>query len=196
MTTAVAPTRFRPLADVLIRRTFATDALLVVGGAVVTGAAAQLAIPLWPVPITGQTLAVLLVATSLGVVRGVLSMLLYAVVGALGVPWFSDHTAGWHVLLGPTGGYIVGFVFAAALTGWLAQRQWDRRILGAVLSFLAGSAAVFVIGLPWLAISLGLDLEGTLAFGLYPFVIGGIIKAILAAAIIRAAWFSVESGRK
>jgi biotin transport system substrate-specific component len=195
MTTALAPVRSQPLADLLVRRTLATDALFVVGGAVLTGVAAQLAVPLWPVPITGQTLAVLLVATSLGAVRGVLSMLLYALVGALGVPWFSDQTAGWSVLLGPSGGYIVGFILAAAVTGWLAQRQWDRRILGAILSFFAGSAAVFVIGLPWLAISLGLGGEKTLEFGLYPFIVGGILKALVAAGIIRSVWFAVQKNR-
>ena len=123
-------------------------------------------------------------------------MLLYAIAGALGVPWFSEQSSGWHVLLGPTGGYIVGFILAAALTGWLAQRKWDRRILGAIVSFLAGSATVFVVGLPWLGIALGLTLEQTLAFGLYPFIVGGIIKAVLAAAIIRTAWFAVQKGRE
>jgi biotin transport system substrate-specific component len=195
MTTAIASRPFSPLADVLIRRRLVTDAILVAAGAALVGVAAQLAIPLWPVPITGQTLAVLLVATSLGAARGVLAMVLYALVGAVGVPWFSDQTSGWHVIIGPTGGYIVGFILAAAVTGWLAERSWDRKILGAVVSFFAGSVAVFVVGLPWLAVSLGLGIEKTLEFGLYPFILGGVIKALLATAIIRTAWFWAKSRR-
>ncbi|MDO9395230.1 MAG: biotin transporter BioY [Herbiconiux sp.] len=176
------------LADRLVTRSLATDVVLVAAGAAFTGLLAQVAVPLWPVPITGQTLAVLLVASTLGAVRGVLAMVLYAVLGIVGVPWFSDATSGLHVVAGPTGGYIVGFVIAAGLTGWLAQRQWDRRFLGAFVSFLAGSGVVFAVGLPWLAFALGLNLEQTLQGGLYPFIIGGVIKALLAAGIIPLAW--------
>lgn len=178
----------KPLADVVIPRSIVTDSALVVAGAIVTGAAAQVSVPLWPVPITGQTLAVLLVATSLGSVRGALSMVVYVIAGLVGVPWFSDASSGWHVVAGPTGGYLVGFVAAAALSGWLAERQWDRKLLRAALSFLAGTVVVFALGLPWLAFSLQLDLAQTLQFGLYPFIVGGLIKVAIAAAVIRLAW--------
>jgi biotin transport system substrate-specific component len=97
------------------------------------------------------------------------------------------------VLAGPTGGYIVGFVLAAALTGWLAERRWDRRFLGGMLSYLAGSAIVFAVGLPWLGFTLGLTVEQTLTSGLYPFIIGGIVKAAIAAGLIRAGWFAARA---
>jgi biotin transport system substrate-specific component len=186
---ALTPALGRPtLADRLITRSIATDILLVAGGAAFVGLLAQVAVPLWPVPITGQTLAVLLVGSTLGALRGVLAMALYAVVGIAGVPWFSDASAGLQVVAGPTGGYIIGFIIAAGLTGWLAQRNWDRKVLGAFASFSAGTLVTFAVGLPWLAASLGLTLEQTLQAGLYPFILGGIIKALLAAGIIPLAW--------
>ncbi|MGD8194675.1 biotin transporter BioY [Herbiconiux sp. P18] len=176
------------LADRLISRSVLTDVLLVAGGAAFTGLLAQIAVPLWPVPITGQTLAVLLVGSTLGALRGVLSLTLYAVLGVVGVPWFSEATSGWQVVAGPTGGYIIGFIVAAGLTGWMAQRSWDRKVLGALAAFATGTLVTFAIGLPWLAASLGLNLEQTLQAGLYPFIVGGIVKTLLAAGIIPAAW--------
>lgn len=151
--------------------------------------------PLWPVPITGQTLAVMLVASTLGLVRGTLSMLVYAVLGVVGVPWFSGWSGGPSILLGPTGGYIVGFIVAAAIVGWSAERGGDRRILRAVATFLVATISVFAVGLPWLAFALGTDLQQTLEFGLYPFIVGGLVKALLAALIIPAAWW-VQARRK
>lgn len=180
------------LADRVFSHSFATDAVLIAAGAALTSIAAQLAVPLWPVPITGQTLAVLIVGSSLGALRGSLSMVLYAVLGIIGLPVFSDGSHGFNVIAGPTGGYIIGFIFAAALTGWLAQRAWDHKILGAIASFAAGTVITFAVGLPWLAVSLGLNLEQTLAAGLYPFIIGGIVKALLAAGFIRLAWFGIK----
>lgn len=180
------------LADHVVPRGLATDIALVAGGAALTGLLAQVAIPLWPVPITGQTLAVLLVGSTLGASRGALAMLAYAVAGVAGIPWFSDTGHGVGVLLGSSGGYIVGFVLAAALTGWLAQRQWDRKFLHAAVTFLAGSGVVFLVGLPWLAVVTGADLSQTLAWGLWPFIPGGIVKALMAAAIIPAVWQGVR----
>ncbi len=180
------------LVDQVFARRLPMDAVLVASGAALTALAAQVAVPLWPVPITGQTLAVLLVGSSLGAVRGGLSMVLYALLGLVGLPVFSDAASGAHVLLGPTGGYIVGFIPAAALTGWLAQRRWDRRFWRALASFAAGSLVTFAIGLPWLAIALGLDLEQTLEGGLYPFILGGVVKAVIAAGLLPLAWRAVE----
>lgn len=180
------------LVDHVVPRALATDVALVAAGAAVTGLLAQVAVPLWPVPITGQTLAVLLVGATLGASRGALSMLVYALVGVAGVPWFSDQSHGLAVILGSTGGYIVGFILAAGLTGWLAQRQWDRKFLQAAVTFLAGSGAVFVVGLPWLAVVTGADLQQTLAWGLWPFIPGGIIKALIAAALIPVLWQGVR----
>ena len=191
MSLSLAPSR-PVLADRVLPRSLATDAALVVGGAALTAGLAQLEIPLWPVPVTGQTLAVLLVGASLGATRGALSMALYALAGALGAPIFSDHSAGVAVLGGPTGGYIVGFVLAAGFTGWLAQRRFERRLVSGMLAFVAGSGVVFLVGLPWLKVALGLNWAQTIAGGLTPFIVGGIVKAVLAALVLRGAWALVD----
>ena len=184
---SLAPSR-SVLADRVLPRSLTVDLALVIGGAALTAGLAQVAIPLWPVPITGQTLAVLLVGSSLGATRGALSMVLYALVGALGAPIFSDASGGMRVLFGATGGYIIGFVLAAAFTGWLAQRRWERGLVRGMLAFIAGSAVVFLVGLPWLQVSLGLTWSQTLAGGLYPFIVGGVVKAVIAALVLRGAW--------
>lgn len=176
------------LADRVIPRRAATDVLLVAAGVALTALLAQVSVPLWPVPITGQTLAVLLVGASLGTVRGAVSMIGYAVVGILGLPVFSEASSGTAVLLGPTGGYIVGFIASAALVGWLSERAWDRKLVKAAATFLAGTVVTFAFGLPWLAVALRSDLPTTLQFGLYPFILGGLIKAAIAAAVLPAAW--------
>jgi biotin transport system substrate-specific component len=188
---SLAPSR-PVLADRVLPRSLPTDAALVVGGAALTAALAQVAIPLWPIPITGQTLAVLLVGASLGAARGAISMVLYALVGALGAPIFSDASSGTSVLFGATGGYIIGFVLAAAFTGWLAQRRWERGLVRGMLAFVAGSGVVFLIGLPWLKVTLGLDWPATIAAGLTPFIVGGVIKAVIAALVLRGAWALVD----
>lgn len=189
------------LADRIFSRTLALDVVLIAAGAAVTAVAAQIAVPLWPVPITGQTLAVLLVGVTLGATRGALSLALYAVLGIVGLPVFSDYSSGWSVIAGPTGGYIVGFIFAAALAGWLAQREWDRKLVRAFLAFLAGSIVPFAFGLPWLAAALGSyglpnDLNSVLQAGLYPFILGGVIKAAFGAGIISLAWFAIAKSDK
>lgn len=181
------------LADVVFSRSIVASAVLVVAGAAVTAVAAQLAIPLWPVPITGQTLAVLLVGSTLGALRGALSMVLYAVLGLAGLPVFAPQDDGSHLtgsaaLAAPSFGYIIGFIFAAAFVGWIAERSWDHRFLGAIASFLGGTVVTFALGMVWLASVLGLTLEQTLQAGLYPFVIGGFLKALLAASLIPLAW--------
>ena len=191
MTTLTLAAGRPTLADRVFSRSLATDAVLVAAGAGLTAVAAQLVVPLFPVPITGQTAAVLIVGATLGATRGALSMVLYAALG-LFLPVYSEGFHGLAVLLGQTGGYIVGFVFAAALTGYLAQRQWAHRFLGGVAAFLAGTVVTFAFGLPWLAFSLGLDLEQTLQSGLYPFLVGGLVKAVFAAAVVRLVWLGVN----
>ena len=184
------------LADRIVSRTRVMDIVLIVAGAALTAVSAQIAVPLWPVPVTGQTLAVLLVGVTLGPVRGGLSMVLYAILGVVGLPVFSESSSGWGVIAGPTGGYIIGFIFSAILTGWLAQREWDRKLLRAFVAFLAGSVVTFAFGLPWLATFLGAvgapnDLNSVLTAGLYPFILGGVVKSILGAGIITLAWVAV-----
>ena len=191
--TTLAPTARRlVLADRVFPRTLVMDVVLVVAGAALVTVLAQVAIPLWPVPITGQTLAVLLVGSTLGWARGAISMVLYAVLGLVGLPVYSDGSHGASVLFGATGGYIVGFIVSAALVGWLAERQWDRKVLKAIVTFVAGSVVVFAIGLPWLAVVLHTDLPTTLQYGLYPFIIGGIIKAVIAAGLLPLAWWGAD----
>ena len=188
MTTLAPSPRRLVLADRVFPRTLALDIVLVVAGAALVTILAQLVIPLQPVPITGQTLAVLLVGSTLGAVRGSLAMVLYALLGLVGLPVFSDGTHGASIVFGATGGYIVGFILSAAMVGWLAERQWDRKVLKALATFAAGSLAVFAIGLPWLSITLHLNLAQTLAAGFYPFIIGGIIKAVIAAGLLPLGW--------
>ncbi len=180
------------LADRLFSRGIVMDGVLVAAGAAVTAIAAQVVVPIWPVPITGQTLAVLLVGSSLGALRGALAMVLYAVLGVVGLPVFSDASSGIGVVLGPSGGYIIGFIFSAAFTGWIAQRSWDRRILRAILAFLGGTVLTFAVGLPWLSFALGLNLFETLEAGLFPFIVGGIIKMLIAAGIITVGWTYID----
>jgi biotin transport system substrate-specific component len=171
-----------------------TDALLVLAGTGLVAAAAQVSIPLpfTPVPITGQTFAVVLVGASLGAVRGFSSLLLYMLLGMAGAPIYSDQTSGWDVVSGPTGGYIVGFVLAAALTGYLAERRWDRKVSTAIAAMLTGNVLIYLVGLPWLAAELDTGLERTLELGLYPFVVGDLLKLYLAAALLPSAWRLVE----
>ena len=159
-------------------------------GAAVIALSAQIAValPFTPVPITGQTLSVLLVGAALGSVRGSASAMLYVAVGAAGAPIYAQAAHGWGVLSGATGGYLIALPLAAALTGFLAERGWDRRFSSAVGAMLTGNLVVYVVGLPWLAVVLGTNLEKTLEYGLYPFVPGDLFKLYLAAALLPAAW--------
>jgi biotin transport system substrate-specific component len=171
-----------------------TDVVLVAAGAGLVALAAQWEIKLWftPVPITGQTFAVLLVGASLGWLRGGASLLLYFLVGLAGAPVYAGGEGGWEWVEGATGGYLVGFIFAAVLSGWLAQRRWDRRFSSAVAAMLSASVVIYAFGLPWLAHVANLGLEDTLEAGLYPFVVGDLLKLYLAGALLPGAWRLVE----
>jgi biotin transport system substrate-specific component len=167
-----------------------TDALLVVAGAGLVAACAQISIPLGftPVPLTGQTFAALLVGASLGSVRGMASLLLYLWIGVAGLPVYANHDSGWHTFTGATGGYLVGFVVAAAVTGYLAERGLDRRLSSSVTVMLTGSVVIYVCGVAWLHHVLHVNWASTLQDGLYPFVPGDILKVYLAALALPAAW--------
>jgi biotin transport system substrate-specific component len=171
-----------------------TDVLLVLAGTGFVALAAQVSfdIPGTPVPITGQTFAVVLVGASLGALLGLASLGLYLFVGALGAPVYADGHHGWDVLTGPTGGYIVGFVLAAIVTGWLAQQRWDRRFSSAVAAMLTGNVLIYAVGLPWLADDQDLGFKETMAEGLAPFIPGDLLKLYLAAALLPGAWRLVE----
>jgi biotin transport system substrate-specific component len=173
-----------------------TDAVLVVAGTGLVAAAAQVSIPFEPVPLTGQTFAVLLVGSALGAIRGLASLGLYLWLGVAGAPIYADGHHGWSVLTGATGGYIVGFVLAAAVTGYLAERGWDRQFSSAVGAMLTGNVIIYAVGLPWLAAVVNLNFEDTLEAGLYKFVPGDLLKLYLAAALLPTAWRVVERVRR
>jgi biotin transport system substrate-specific component len=163
------------------------DVLLVVGAAGFVGALAQISIHLsfTPVPITGQTLGVLLAGTALGWRRAAAAMALYAVAGVAGVPWFAGHSSGY---ASASFGYIVGFFFAAIACGYLAGRGADRSVLKSLPAMVVGEVLVYAFGLTWLALDLHLGAAATFTAGFTPFVAGDAIKAAIAAGLLPAAW--------
>ncbi len=186
---AAAVPRRAVLADVL-PRTAARDVVLVVGAALFTALCAQFEIPVpgSPVPVSGQTFAVILGAAALGATRGTLAMGLYVLLGAVGLPFYSGGSSGVEVLWGATGGYLVGFVAAGYVVGTLAERGQDRTFLRAAPAFAAGQLLIFGFGVPWLAVSAGLTPSEAIAAGFTPFIVGGIVKAALAGALLPSAW--------
>ena len=186
MSVSVRP---QTLADVAIPRpALAHNVALIVGATALTAMAAQLEIrlPWTPVPITGQTFAVLLSGAVLGARRAFLAQALYLGCGAAGMPVFSGGGFGAQHLIGPTGGYLLAFPFAAALTGALAARGWDRRFLTMAAAMLLGSAVIFACGLAWL--SRFMPASGLIAAGFAPFIPGDIVKTTLAALAFPAIW--------
>jgi len=177
------------LTDALLpRRTLWRDVLLVIAGSVLTALCAYVAFPLpiSPVPVTGQTFAVLLVGALLGSKRGAISLALYVAEGMVGLPVFAGGAAGPGVLLGPTGGYLLGFVVAAFVTGWLAERGWDRTVGKAALAMAAGNLVIYAPGLAWLVQFVGM--RDVLAMGMLPFLPGDAVKIALAAFALPAGW--------
>lgn len=178
----------------------AVDAALVVGGSLFIAVLAQISIrlPITPVPITGQTLGVLLVGTAYGWLRGGLTLALYLAEIGVGLPFAAEGEGGLERLAmsTPSGGYLWGFLAAAALMGWLANRGWDRSLRSSLGVMLLGSVIIYLIGLPWLHASptfqafLGHPpaIDDTLQAGLYPFVIGDVLKLLVAAGFLPAAW--------
>lgn len=163
------------------------DLVLVIGSAVLVGAAAQVAIPLpfTPVPISLATFAVLLSAAALGPIRAGTGMLLYLVAGMGGMPWFSEQNSGWGF---PSFGYIIGFVLAALLVGALARHGADRTVAGTAGLMVAGNLVIYAIGVPYLAVAIGVGLPEALALGALPFLIGDGLKILLAVGLLPAAW--------
>jgi biotin transport system substrate-specific component len=178
-------------ARVAARSRLATVAL-VVAGAALTALAAQVRIPLWPVPLTGQTFAVLLTGAALGWRAGGAAQLLYLALGAAGAPVFTEASGGLDVLVGPTAGYLFAFPVAAAVVGRMAERRRDRRFWSMVGAFLVGSAIIYVAGVVGLMASIDLTLPQALQDGVVPFLVGDAIKAALAGLILPAAWNLVE----
>lgn len=171
------------------------NVLLVVGGAALVALAAQIEIPMQPVPLTLQTLAVLLVGAALGSKRGAAALALYMAAGAAGLPVLSGGGAGLAKVMGTTGGYLLGFILAAAVVGWLAERYaLDRKFAGTALAMLVGNVIIYIPGLLWLANVLHVSASKAAEYGLTPFLLGDGIKLGLAALLLPAAWAFV--GRK
>ncbi|GAA4264701.1 biotin transporter BioY [Frondihabitans peucedani] len=196
MTNTAVPVLRPVLADRFVSKSLATDAALVLGGVAFTGLMAQVQVPLWPVPITGQTLAVMLVGATLGARRGALSLTLYMILGLVGLPLFAGLAGGVHSLALPSFGFILGFIPAAAVIGWLSERRWDRRPILSLGAFFLASLIPFAIGLPYLAASLaqlGLphDFASVMAAGFTPFIVGGLVKWVVAAGSLPLLWKAV-----
>jgi biotin transport system substrate-specific component len=186
---------------VLPRETVARQALLIVGAVAFLALAAQVS---WdypfiqtragePVPVTGQTFAVLVIGALLGSRLGGTAILAYLAAGVAGLPIFAGWSASYTYFAGPTGGYLLGFVIAAMVVGWFAERGWDRS-RWIVLPMLLGNALIYVPGLLWLhQWQRVVGLEGhTLDLGLWPFVPGDLLKLVAAALALPAAWTLVE----
>ena len=168
------------------------DFTIVVGGSLLIALCAQLAIG-WPIPVTGQTFAVLMIGALLGARRASLYVLIYIMAGAAGLPVFAHGRCGFTVLLGPTSGYLLGFVFAAYLVGILAEKGWDRRIGTTVLAMIFGNLVIYAFGLLWLCcmiflIKLQVGGSMVLVEGLYRFIPGDLLKIALAAILLPSAW--------
>ncbi|MFG2191643.1 biotin transporter BioY [Streptomyces sp. NPDC048639] len=189
MSTAAATSRTGTVLADLLPATTATrarvrDAALVVGGAALTGLAAQIAVPVpgSPVPVTGQTFAALLAGASLGASRGFLSLALYTLAGMAGMPWFAGGAGS------ASFGYVLGMLLAATVVGALARRGGDRGVLRTAGTMVLGSAIIYAVGVPYLALSAHMSLTEALSAGLVPFLIGDAVKAALAMGALPAAW--------
>ena len=169
------------------------DVALIIVGSFLIGLSAkvQFLLPFSPVPITGQTFAVLVIGALLGSRRGSLAALAYILEGASGMPVFA-FGGGFAILLGPTGGYLIGFIPAAYVTGRLAEKGWDRRIGTTVLAMILGNGLIYTFGLIWLVCLIGLTTKVLIA-GIYPFIIGDMLKIALAAGLMPLGWKMLES---
>jgi biotin transport system substrate-specific component len=169
------------------------NALLIAGGAVLIYLTALVAfeIPGNPVPYTLQNFGVLVVGGALGLRRGGLAALLYVALGVVGLPFFAEGKGGIEVIWAATGGYLVGFVLAASVVGRLAELGWDRHIGGAIGATLLGTIAIYLVGVPWLAVATGMSMSDAIKFGLIPFIAVDTVKLLAAAGVFPVAWWVV-----
>jgi biotin transporter BioY len=169
------------------------DIALVIGGSLIIALSARITIllPFSPVPVTAQTFAVLMIGALLGAKRGSLAALAYIVEGASGLPVFALG-GGFAELLAPTGGYLIGFIPAAYITGYLAQKGWDRRTGTTILAMIFGNIAIYTFGLLWMSYLMGIS-KSVLSKGLYLFIPGDLVKIVFAAAVLPAGWKLLKS---
>ncbi len=194
MATAHAAQRRPAVLGDLLPGALVRDAALVIGAAAFVGVFAQIAVPLpgTPVPVTGQTFAVLLSGAALGFGRAGLAMLVYLLAGMAGVPWFTEGASGTAM---PSLGYIIGFVVAAAAVGALAGRGGDRTPLRTAATMLAGTLIIYAVGVPYLMAALNVDLGRAIELGVTPFLVGDTLKVLLAAGLLPVAWKLTGAGR-
>ena len=203
MTTLLTIAPQRVLADLIVQpttrvRAIVRDVLLVVGFALLTAAAAQIEIQLGftPVPLTGQTVAVLLSGAVLGMRRGALSQLVYWMAGLTGLPFYSGGAGGWKSGTGATLGYLVGFIVAAGAIGYLAEKKQDRNFATSLPAMLLGSTLIYTCGAAWLTTYLNIGFAtgetNAIALGVAPFLVGDVIKALLAAACTTGVWAAIN----
>ena len=178
------------------------DAVAVIGFALLTALAAQVKFHLGftPVPITGQTFAVLLAGGTLGMSRGAASQALYWAMGLIGLPFFAGGDGGWESGTGATMGYLAGFIVASALVGYMAERRADRNVITSLAAMTMGSVVIYAMGALWLAFDLGIPVangdESALALGVTPFLAGDVLKVAIASAVTPSAWLLVSRFRR
>ena len=206
MTTTTISSSSQVLADLFPRRdsrsrAFIQDAVLVVGFALLTAIAAQIEIPLGftPVPLTGQTFAVLLSGAVLGMRRGALSQLVYWFAGLTGLPFYSGGAGGWEKGTGATMGYLIGFVAASGAIGYLAEKKHDRNFATSLPAMLLGSTIIYAFGAAWLSIHLNLPLangeQNAISLGVAPFLVGDLLKALVAAGCTTSVWAAISKNK-
>jgi biotin transport system substrate-specific component len=173
------------------------QALLILLGVAALTIAAKIRVPMWPVPITMQTFAVLVIGAAYGARLGLATLLAYLAVGAAGLAVFTGESAGLAYMMGPTGGYLVGFAVAAGVMGWLAARGWDRTVAGMAGALLIGNAVIYAFGLPWMAWLFAGEkgMAWVLQWGMTNFLLGDALKLALAAMVLPLAWTSVGRAR-
>jgi biotin transport system substrate-specific component len=188
----------RPVLADRLPKSLVRDVALVVGVAAFMSLVAQVSfkLPNNPVPVTGQTFGVLLSAAAVGPLRGLAGQLLYIAIGWAGLPVFASGTHGWAVLHGGSGGYFVGFVLATLLVGWQARHGVDRRVDTLAGSFLLASALIYVPGVWWLAHVEHWSYTKAITTGVSPFILGDLLKALAAGALLPAAWKLVGDGKR
>jgi biotin transport system substrate-specific component len=189
------PARHSVLAESL-PRTLTRSGTTIVLAVALTALAAQVSLPVpgSPVPVTGQTFAVLLTAAALGPARGLAAQALYLAVGLAGLPVFASASHGGGVVFGASGGYLVGFLAAAAIAGWGARRGADRSPFRTLLLFAVASGVIYLIGTTWLCLDTGMSASAGIAAGVTPFLPGDAVKALLAAGLLPGAWWLIDRG--
>jgi biotin transport system substrate-specific component len=197
LTATIALPARRPVLAEELPATLTRAGVTIVLGAALTALAAQVSLPVpgSPVPVTGQTFAVLLAGAALGPARGLASQGLYLALGAVGLPVFAGAAHGGGVIFGASGGYLLGFLAAAALAGWGARRGADRSPVRTLLFFAVASVVIYAIGTTWLCVDTGMSLSAGIAAGVTPFIPGDIAKALLAAGLLPGAWWLLGRGR-